>query len=162
MRRWVLVALFLAFTTAFAKTEVAPFRGRVTHVADGDSIVVRVSGGRTVKVRIAAIDAPEQGQAYSTQARQSLRSLTLGAELQLVPRDVDRYGRVVARVLVGGKDIGLEQIRRGLAWHYAQFASQQEREERSAYARAERVARSARAGLWKDATPVAPWRYRRR
>ncbi|MFZ2493754.1 MAG: thermonuclease family protein, partial [Thermoanaerobaculia bacterium] len=65
-------------------------------------------------------------------------------------------------VMVGRRDVGLEQIRRGFAWHYVQFASQQEIHERSAYASAERAARSARAGLWKDATPVAPWRYRRR
>ncbi|MFZ2492735.1 MAG: nuclease, partial [Thermoanaerobaculia bacterium] len=92
MQRWVPVALLLVFAMAFAKTEVVPFRGRVMHVSDGDSIVVRVSGGRSVKVRISAIDAPEKGQAYSTQARQSLRALTGGAELEIVPRDVDRYG----------------------------------------------------------------------
>jgi len=41
----------------------------------------------------------------------------------LVPRDVDRYGRLVAVVFVGHTDVNLELVRRGLAWHFTRYSS---------------------------------------
>jgi micrococcal nuclease len=49
----------------------------------------------------------------------------------------------------------LEMIRAGCAWHYRQYSDD------AGYAAAEQDARRARRGLWQDATPVAPWAYRR-
>ena len=60
----------------------------------------------------------------------------------------DRYGRAVCRVTVDGIDIGLEQVRRGLAWHYVKYAREQSAEVRLDYAQAEVDARIARVGLW--------------
>ena len=75
---------------------------------------------------------------------------------------IDRYGRAVCRVYIDGIDVGLEQIRRGLAWHYVRYAHEQRETDRNAYAegRARRAFIADRAyGRFNDPTP--PWNYRR-
>ena len=47
-----------------------------------------------------------------------------------------------------------------MAWHYKQYAREQAPDDRGAYAEAEVAARAARAGLWQDVSPVAPWEWR--
>ena len=42
----------------------------------------------------------------------------------------------------------------GLAWHYTRYSDD------ARLAAAEREARAARRGLWRDAAPVAPWDWR--
>lgn len=74
---------------------------------------------------------------------------------------IDRYGRVVGKILLEGRDINLEQIRRGMAWHYKQYEMEQSDEDRVAYAIAEVRARGARTGLWMHRDPIPPWLWRR-
>ena len=72
----------------------------------------------------------------------------------------DRYGRVIDKVMVGGKDVCLEQINAGLAWHYKQYQNEQIASDRQQYADAENEARDAKRGLWQDPQAIAPWSYR--
>jgi len=74
---------------------------------------------------------------------------------------VDRYGRKVGKILLAGQDVNLEQIRRGLAWHYKAFEQEQLPEDRSAYSSAEIAAKRSRLGLWRDIAPLPPWDFRR-
>lgn len=62
-----------------------------------------------------------------------------------------RYGRTVGKVLVGGVDSNLEQVKAGFAWHFKAYEREQPAEDRQVYARAEAGARAARAGVWRDA-----------
>jgi endonuclease YncB( thermonuclease family) len=64
--------------------------------------------------------------------------------------------------MLNGQDVGLILVRAGLAWHFKRFESEQSRDDRLAYAQAERVARQDAIGLWADQTPQAPWEYRDR
>ena len=66
-------------------------------VADGDTISV-LRDGRSVRVRLEGIDCPEKGQDFSQRAKQFTSELTFGKEVSVDVRDVDRYGRLVARV----------------------------------------------------------------
>ena len=70
------------------------------------------------------------------------------------------YGRIIGKISVDHRDVCLEQIRRGMAWHYKQYARDQPPGDRGAYAEAEVAARTARVGLWRDVAPVAPWEWR--
>ena len=70
-------------------------------------------------------------------------------------KDVDRYGRFVSRVSVGGEDLSLALVAAGLAWHYVRYSDD------AALARAEADARRKRIGLWAQSVPVAPWEFRR-
>jgi endonuclease YncB( thermonuclease family) len=65
-------------------------------------------------------------------------------------------------VIVGGRDVNLEQVKGGLAWHYKDYQREQSLKDRAAYARAEIDARKNRLGLWGDVHPVPPWEFRRK
>lgn len=38
------------------------------------------------------------------------------------PHKTDPYGRLVAVVSIGDADVGLAQVRAGLAWHFKRYA----------------------------------------
>lgn len=136
--------------------------GKVVGVSDGDTIVVYdVSRGGQFKIRLATIDCPEKTQDFGVRAKESMSSMVFGRQVEVEVRSTDRYGRSVGVVRIDGTDVNLEQIKRGFAWHYTQYSSEQPRDEFEAYAAAERDARSRRVGLWVDADPVPPWSYRR-
>ena len=62
---------------------------------------------------------PKGGQDFSNRSKQFLSDLVYGKVVQVEVRDIDRYGRTVGRVVVEGRDAGLELVRAGLAWHFA-------------------------------------------
>lgn len=127
---------------------------RVVGIADGDTLSCLDSSYKTHKVRLAQIDAPEKKQAFGSQSRQSLSDMAFGRAAVLQPETTDKYGRLVAKVLIDGRDINLEQVRRGMAWVYRQYAQD------SDYFAAENSAKAARSGLWADPSPTAPWDWR--
>jgi len=127
--------------------------GVVTHVSDGDTLDVTASG-RTYTVRLDGIDAPEGGQPFSAQARQLLRVLAFSQPVTVVVQTTDRYGRLVARVTVGGRDVSEEMVKAGLAWHFVRYSSDRRLQA------LEQQARQQRVGLWADRTAVPPWQYR--
>ena len=127
--------------------------GIVTHVSDGDTLDLRANG-RIYTVRLEGIDAPEGGQAFSQQARQLLRVLAFSQQASVVVQTTDRYGRLVARVIVGGRDLSEEMLRAGLAWHFLRYSSDKRLQA------LEQQARQQRVGLWSDRSAVAPWDYR--
>ena len=45
----------------------------------------------------------------------------------------------------------MEQVKRGMAWHYRTYMREQSPDDRLAYAAAEKDAAAARLGLWQDA-----------
>jgi endonuclease YncB( thermonuclease family) len=135
--------------------------GTVVGIADGDTLTLLDESRTLHRIRIDGIDAPERSQPYGQRARQSLADLAHGRSARAECPKSDRYGRIVCRVTVDGVDVGLEQLRRGLAWHYVKYAHEQSPLARSEYARAQEQARATRAGLWHFDTPTAPWDYRK-
>jgi endonuclease YncB( thermonuclease family) len=112
-------------------------------------------------VRIAGIDAPEHGQRYSNASKSNLSRLILNRRVAARCETHDRFGRNVCRVVDDrGQDVGLEQVRAGMAWWFRGHAKDQTPEEQGAYQGAEDAARVTRRGLWKDAKPVPPWEWR--
>ncbi|MDR0828336.1 MAG: thermonuclease family protein [Desulfovibrio sp.] len=72
-------------------------------VADGDTITVEPArGGDRVKIRLHGIDAPERKQPYGETARGFVSNSVLFKQVDVQPRDRDRYGRTVAIVDVPG------------------------------------------------------------
>lgn len=154
------VALLIALAVA-APAAAAESTGKVIGVADGDTLTLLDADKNRHRIRLDGIDAPERSQPFGQRARQSLASLAHGRIAQAHCGKVDRYGRAVCRVTVDGVDVGLEQIRRGLAWHYVRYAGEQGAADRTAYAQAERAARSSGTGLWSYRDPTPPWDFRR-
>ena len=135
--------------------------GRVVGVADGDTVTVLSPTREQIKVRLAGIDAPELRQPYGSQSKSSLSQLLFAQTVTVQWSKHDQYGRVIGRILAGGRDASLEQIRTGMAWHYKRYASEQPPILRSAYANAELYARRQRIGLWSPINPQPPWELRK-
>jgi endonuclease YncB( thermonuclease family) len=135
--------------------------GRVVSVSDGDTLTVLDSNKTQHKIRLVGIDAPEKAQAFGQRSKQSLSDLVFNRLVTVETTKRDRYGRELGKVLVGTLDANLEQVKRGMAWHYKAYEREQSSQDRQAYTEAEAAARGARKGLWEDAQPVPPWEFRR-
>jgi len=162
-RRKIAVFVFAAaFLFAFSETDAQPrIDVMVVGVSDGDTITVKDSKNQQIKVRLAGIDAPEKGQDFADRSKQNLSGLVFGKAVLLEGRKVDRYGRLVVKVLVNGIDINLQQVRSGLAWHFKSYESEQSAADRRLYASAELAARDTKLKIWSMPNPVAPWDFRR-
>lgn len=123
------------------------------YVQDGDTF--KLPDNET-RVRLWGIDAPEKGQAYADEARNRLRELCEGKAVRLEMKATDQYDRKVAIVWLDKKNINLQMVKEGLAWHYAYYAP-----DAKDLADAEKTARKARKGLWKDKNPVNPYDFRK-
>ena len=147
------ITVLLVF--AFAEGHAQSFSGRVVAVADGDTIDV-LRDSRPVRVRLHGIDCPEGGQAFGRQARQYTSKLAFGRTVTVHVREMDRYGRFVADVLLpDASSLNRELVRAGLAWHYVRYSMNR------TLASLETEARASQRGLWADARPVPPWEFRR-
>lgn len=132
----------------------------VVAISDGDTLAARCGppgAYRQVKVRIAAIDAPELRQAFGQRARQNLARLCLRQQARIEPLNQDAYGRTVANVRCAGTDVASAQVRAGLAWVYTPYARQHPQ-----LALLQRQVRASKVGLWSQPRPQAPWTYRHR
>jgi endonuclease YncB( thermonuclease family) len=134
---------------------VAMLACAVVGIADGDTLTARdmPEGKANFTIRVAEIDTPEKGQAWSKRSRQHLAALCHGKPAILEPRTTDRYGPTVARVECDGADVSAGQVRAGMAWLFDRYVT-----DCGLYA-VQQEAREARRGLWGHA-PVAPWAWR--
>lgn len=133
--------------------------GTVTKVHDGDSIHITPAGSNRVVIRLAGIDAPEVDQTFGIQSRDKLRAMILNKTAQAQCHKLDKYQRHVCVVKYGNKDVNLQMVAVGMAWHYKHFQGEQGAFERRRYAAAQASAQKARLGLWAMQA-VAPWEFR--
>lgn len=113
------------------------------------------------KIRLAGIDSPEKGQPFGQVCKQSLSDLAYDRVVAVESSKLDRYGRMIGKVLVNNHDANLEQIRRGCGWHYKQYQNEQSLDDRLSYNSAEESARADKVGLWADNEPMPPWDWRK-
>lgn len=151
------------FLLALLSSQVAAawtLNGQVVGLAGGDTLKIRDDRHVQHTVRLAGVDAPEKFQTYGQRAEDSLRELVFQ---RYVTVDIPRKGGSpgLGKVLLQGRDMNLEQLKRGAVWYDKNRAQDLTPEEREAYAAAEADARAQRVGLWRDAKPVPPWEYRR-
>ena len=152
MAKGFLVAAVCCWS-ALASAKEASYR--IVKIADGDTLTALSEQKRQLKCRLYGIDAPEKRQAFGQASKMSLAQLAFGRSAQIDIVGRDRYGRAICRVAVAGVDVNREQIARGMAWMYRQYA-----DDRS-YSDAESVAQARRIGIWIEAQPVPPWAFRK-
>jgi endonuclease YncB( thermonuclease family) len=156
------MALFCALIVGISTTSLADtLIGKVVGVADGDTITVLDDQQAQHKVRLMGIDCPEKAQPFGQNAKQSLSDLLFGRSVNVEWQKLDRYERIVGKVMVNGQDANLEQIRRGMAWHFKKYDREQEPLDRATYSQAEIEARMGYRGLWSEPEPIPPWDWRK-
>jgi endonuclease YncB( thermonuclease family) len=150
-------AVFLAVLAAACTPADAEIAG-VASVVDADTI--EIHGQR---IRLHGIDAPESSQPCldgggrtwrcGQRAALALQDLIGRRTVTCDERDVDRYGRIVGRCLLGEVDINEWLVAQGLALAYRRYSRD--------YLAAEDEARAAGRGMWAG-TFEPPWEWRHR
>jgi endonuclease YncB( thermonuclease family) len=128
---------------------------RVVGVHDGDTLTGLDESKTQFKVRLDAIDAPELGQPFGQASKRALSEKVFGKDVVVIPKTRDKYGRTVGHVMVDGRDVNLEMLEEGMAWHYEKY------DHNKRLRAAEQAARAAQRGLWQDLTSVPPWDWRK-
>ncbi|CAG8974422.1 hypothetical protein HYALB_00004118 [Hymenoscyphus albidus] len=115
---------------------------------------------RTIRTRIAGIDAPEgahfgnSSQPHSKEALQWLRDYILNRRVKAYIYRRDQYDRVVATVWVRKgltcryQDVGLEMLKAGYATVYEANTGAEFGEFEEKYRQAEKVAKRKKVGMW--------------
>jgi endonuclease YncB( thermonuclease family) len=157
----VVRSLLAVAIAGYCAAVAADISGVVVAVQDGDTLTVLDGGFRQHRVRLAGIDAPEKGQAFGSRSKLGLSQCAFGRAVDVQGSKIDRYGRLIGKVMRADEDCNLRQLALGLAWHYKAYAREQSVQDRGVYDAAESDARERRAGLWADEHPAAPWDFRR-
>jgi len=149
--------------TAASSVSSETFKARVVRVSDGDTLVVETPRGQQVKIRVLGMDTPEKfvtaklkkdaeecgttaekmsylGQLASKHAH---KYLSPGKEVVVEPHGQGKYGRLIARVIVDGKDYAYWMIKEGYSCVYKAAAPKE-------YEKALEEAKKNRRGLWRN------------
>jgi micrococcal nuclease len=160
--------LFISILTLLISNPVLLFAGhhKVTRVIDGNTIRV-ISYGTKTTVRLVGIDAPEvahskntPGQPFSEAAAKHLAGLVLNKTVEIKSYGPDRYGRMLAEVVVDDRNINIEMLKSGYAEVYRED-SLVEILDTKAYWQAEEEARAAKRGMWSQGNYVSPMKWRK-
>jgi endonuclease YncB( thermonuclease family) len=141
---------------SFSEYEVIP-----GSIHDGDTLQVRSSKGKILKVRFACVDAPELKQPLGEESRNYLRSLVNrgGNKVKVQAITVDRYGRTVAQLWNNQGLIQSQMVIAGMAYGYDQYKKDCPNWEAIESTQAQ--AQEAKLGVWKlQGGGQRPWKYR--
>jgi endonuclease YncB( thermonuclease family) len=139
------------------RTSVHPvLTGKVVSVQSGDSLTIVDQSNTQHRVHLYGTEAPLKGQPFANESRQSLTTKTLDKTVRVKAMHAERNGAISGKVAVSGGThyVNLQQVREGMAWHHLGGGHN------TKLAVAEAKAKNARRGLWSEANPVAPWRFR--
>ena len=151
VNRYLLLALL--FTSLRIEAKLGADEAQVLRVVDGDSISVKIDK-TSYRIRLAEIDAPEMAQPWGAESKAALIEKLQNKEVAIEVIDVDRYGRLVARVFLNGRQINREMVAEGHAWVYLEYLRDQ------SLLRPEAAARKEKHGLWRSGTQIPPWKWR--
>ena len=128
---------------------------RIVSVHDGDTITGLDDSKTQFKIWLDAIDAPDLGQPFGQASKKALSEKVFGKDVVVIAKTKDKYGRTVGHVMIDGRDVNLEMLEAGMAWHYKHY------DHNARLARAEEEAHAAKKGLWVDESSVPPWDWRK-
>src|SRR3989304_2246890 len=127
--------------------------GKVAVITDGDDVILLVDKTQ-YRIRLLGIDAPEESQPFGKQSTKALSDKILGKTVQVTTYGQDKYERILGIIQFDRRNINIEMVKEGFAWHYKQYSDSK------VLAKAEEDARKAKVGLWADENPISPWEWR--
>ncbi len=160
---WIFLAA-MATTVAHADR----LEGKVISVTAGDRLVIKeTETKKRHNLELAGIMAPVKGQPFYDSSTAALHKMVRN---KTVTFDWDKVAErckhrpstcpKIGRLLVDNKDVNLEQVKKGMAWHDVRHMDEQTTPDRTLYSEAESEAKTHRSGLWKAKKPVPPWQFK--
>ena len=138
----------------FGEKIVSIWKGSCDGISDGDSISVRNSRGEHFSIRLAGIDAPQRFQAWGYEAKELIFDYALGESITVLETGKELSGQKIGFVLVNGRNVNVEMLKRGAAWFDENHSTSVELKA------IEQYARERKFGLWSSSkTPQAPWEF---
>lgn len=149
----------------------------VVGVSDGDTVIVETKYGKHT-IRLRGIDAPEttchditardlaycveRYQRYGKEAKAALADMVMGQHVTVVTGIQEQsHGRTVGNIYLGKRDINLEMVKRGLAWHEPKLTPDETMKEKVLYSLAMDNAVRKNIGLWDEDKPTRPADFRK-
>ncbi len=148
------LGLMLALDAGQVCPASTSWSGKVLCVVDGDTLKI-LQGKLARTVRLVGVDTPQRGQPFGEEARRFAQGLAQGRMVTVEPHGGASSRRQRGQVILpDGRDLGLELLKEGLAWHDPRRSGDPFLRDLEGNARKERL------GLWAEANPVPPWRWR--
>ena len=159
----IIIILFLTSTYTFAD-----FNAEVVRIIDGDTTDVLDGNNQKLRIRLLGIDSPESEQPFGYESSLYLKKILNGKSVKIIskpdknkPYTLGFFKRVIGKVMLNDRDINLEMIEKGMAWHFKKYKKSQPIKDRSSYNNAENEARKKKFGLWSIKNPLPPWKWRK-
>ena len=147
------IIFFVVLVFTVSNLYAATFTAWGYKILDGDSIIV-VFNNKKIPIELDGIDCPELEQEFGKEAAEFTTSFVYKKKFTVDIRNYDENDRVIGRVAIDGKDLSLSLIEEGLAWYVKEKNSDKE------LAKAQKKAKKAKKGLWKQSKPTPPWTFR--
>ena len=130
---------------------------KVIRVVDGDTIVIRYNG-KYEKVRLLCVNTPESvhpdkkqnipmGKVAARYTQKKLTGKYVDLEFEM-DRIRGNYGRLLAYVFVGDKNLNIDLVRQGLSPYYTKYGKS--KKYHAEFRAAERKARKEKLNIWGD------------
>lgn len=126
---------------------------KIIKIYDGDTITALTSQKEKIKIRLYGIDAPELKQPFGKASKRHLIDLISNKSLNINEKGKDKYGRTLAVLYNGDKDINAQMVIDGYAWAYDKFSKD--------YVTFQQNAQLLKKGLWIDKDVVRPSDFRK-
>ncbi len=126
----------------------------VTSVSMGHMINVLSSDNQQHSVRIFGIVSPKLDENFGKESRDYLSRQILGKTVSLISKRTANDGLLFAEVFKDGINVGVEQVKSGLARVASDETLQKDPIALRLYSGAEFIAKSGRFGVWADGTIV--------
>ena len=156
---FAVIALAWLAPVANAQQYTAEIEAAADVIKDGDTPLI--------EIRMFGIDTPEKNQlcersngscyACGREATRALSQMLLDKKATYKFTGDVTYGRPVASIFIGGKDVNLEMVRKGWAVVYERYIPQNTLPR---YLAVQRKARQAKRGIWQGRF-VVPEKWRR-
>lgn len=130
------------------------YHGQVTDVVGGDIVYITRDDHAHMITTLSEADAPEQGQPYAQAAQNFLSRLLSRKQVTVQVMEVAPHKMVKVRLWVGNTDVVYAMLANGYAWLQLLDTTP------STYLEAQTNAQQAHRGLWADAEPEDPAKWR--
>ena len=157
MKKLLIAIAALVFTSSFGFNEKnKEATATVVKVIDGNTVEIKTSEDEFLLVVLKEVDSPELGQLFGDEAKQFTEKMLLNKKVFVEMKGKDMWGnRLVGITLKNGKDVEVELLEAGFAWHNTLKSSNEQ------LAAIEKYSKEKKIGLWSEENPTAPWIYRR-